>query len=181
MTVRFPNSSIIYCISLLLNGRLFLQQCLVLIREPKWSISWSTFCKQKKKKNEHAYAVEPPVTSPLYNGLLCGSGRQPIHWLFYNPLYNGHLKGNGHYYFKRVPNCQTNLSTTASFFSGLWTSQEWSWNLFRKACWWFIVAIVFRLCHLFCCSKHELSTTLIANVVNFVRFVPLTFWLKTLS
>ena len=101
MTVRFPNSSIIYCISLLLNGRLFLQQCLVLIREPKWSISWSTFCKQKKKKNEHAYAVEPPVTSPLYNGHFFGPGRQSIHWLLYNPLYNGHLKGNGRYCFNK--------------------------------------------------------------------------------
>ena len=41
-------------------------------------------------------------------------GGKSIHWLLLKPLYNG----NGHdHNWKRVPNCQNNLSTTASFFS----------------------------------------------------------------
>ena len=39
------------------------------------------------------------------------------------------------------------------------------------------VSIVF---HLYCCSKHKLSTILIAIVANLSRFVTLTFRLNTL-
>ena len=39
------------------------------------------------------------------------------------------------------------------------------------------VSIVF---HLYCCSKHKLSTILIAIVANLSRFVTLTFRLKKL-
>ena len=37
---------------------------------------------------------------------------------------------------KRVTNRENNFLTTASFFSGWWKSQEWSWNLLRMALWW---------------------------------------------
>ena len=39
------------------------------------------------------------------------------------------------------------------------------------------ILIVF---HLYCFSKHKLSTILIANVANLARFVTLTFWFKKL-
>ena len=34
--------------------------------------------------------------------------------------------------------------------------------------------------YMYCCSKHKLSTILLANVVNFARFVSLTFTFETL-
>ena len=34
---------------------------------------------------------------------------------------------------------------------------------------------IFILFHLYCCSKHKLSTVLIANVAKLSRFVTLTF------
>ena len=34
--------------------------------------------------------------------------------------------------------------------------------------------------YMYCCSKHKLSTILLANVVSFARFVSLTFWFETL-
>ena len=34
--------------------------------------------------------------------------------------------------------------------------------------------------YMYCRSKHKLSTILLANVVNFARFVSLTFWFETL-
>ena len=151
-----------------------------MIREPKWSISWSSFCKQKKKK-EHAYAVEPPVTSPLYNGHFFGPGRQSIHWLLYNPLYNGHLKGNGHYCFNKSVSPTAKLtSQQRPVFSA---ANEQVNNGHSEICFVRRVDDLSWQSYLDCViysaavRKHELSTTLTANVVNFVRFVPLTFWL----
>ena len=34
--------------------------------------------------------------------------------------------------------------------------------------------------HLYCCSKHKLSTILVASVASLASFVKLTFWFKTL-
>ena len=59
-------------------------------------------------------------------------------------------------------------------------NQERSRNLIRLVGCWSIVAIVFWLCHLYCFSKHKMSTILIANVANLARFVTLTFWFKKL-
>ena len=51
---------------------------------------------------------------------------------------NGHLSTTAtslkwQWPLKRVPNCQNNLSITASFFSDWWKCQEWSQNLIYMA------------------------------------------------
>ena len=35
--------------------------------------------------------------------------------------------------------------------------------------------------HLYCCSKHELSTILMANVANLAHFVTLTFFMSIIN
>ena len=78
---------------------------------------------------------------------------------------------------KRVPNCQKNLSITASFFSDWWKSQEseWSWNLIHMApCMMINQGRTLIVFHLWCCSRYKLI--LKANVACFVT---LTFWFKT--
>jgi len=111
MTVRFPNLPIFYCISFLLNGRLFYNSALFWYESRSDPYLGPLSANRKKKKNEHAYAVEPPVTSPLYNGHFFGPGRQSIHWLLYNPLYNSHLKSNGHYYFNKSVSLTAKLTS----------------------------------------------------------------------
>ena len=101
MTVRFPNSPIFYCISLHFYWTAAFFYNSALFWYESRSDPYLGPLSANRKKKEHAYAVEPPVTSPLYNGHSFGPGRQSIHWLLYNPLYNGHLKGNGHYCFNK--------------------------------------------------------------------------------
>ena len=82
---------------------------------------------------------------------------------------------------KNLPEEQTFWGTDPLFALG--GSQEWSWNLVRMSPWWLIAAIAFWLCsgHLYCYSKHKLSTLIIANVAGLSRFVTLTFWLALIQ
>ena len=73
---------------------------------------------------------------------------------------------------KRVPNCQNNLSTTASFFSDWWKSQEWSWNLMAR--WWLIEEIVLCLWSSYAAAvstNSPAATILIAKLANLAGFV----------
>ena len=75
---------------------------------------------------------------------------------------------------KRVPNCQNNLSTTASFFSDWWKSQEWSWNLIRMERWWLIEEIVLCLWSIYAAAvsiNSAAATILIAKLANLAGFV----------
>ena len=82
---------------------------------------------------------------------------------------------------KNLPEEQTFWGTDPLFALG--GRQEWSWNLVRMSRWWLIAAISFWLCsgHLYCYSKHKLSTLIIANVAGLSRFVTLTFWLALIQ
>jgi len=70
---------------------------------------------------------------------------------------------------KRVPNCQNNLSKTASYFQGLIKNSrmvmQFDLLMIKRGN---IILIVF---HLSCYSNHKFYTILIANAANFARLV----------
>ena len=68
---------------------------------------------------------------------------------------------------KHVPNCQNNLSTTASFFQGLMKKSfhPYSASEINRS------SRILIVLHLYCCSKHKLPTILVANAANLARFV----------
>ena len=88
------------------------------INKTKWTgLPWhSSFYK---------VTVEPPLIAPSVQRLLYFfPGGQSIHWLLFKPALQRQ---------RPLKFSTANLSTTASFFSDWWKSQEWSWNLIRMA------------------------------------------------
>ena len=76
---------------------------------------------------------------------------------------------------KRVRNCQNSLSKTAGFFKRLMKKSRMVMKLFDP--YGRLMTAINRLLilfHLYCCSRHKLSTILNANVWNRFRFVTLT-------
>ena len=86
-----------------------------------------------------SYEEVPPLPPDLFTTAtsFC-SGGQSIHWL----LFNSSLQRQRP--LKRVPNCQNNLSTMASFFSDWWKSRV-VMTLIGISRWWSIAASVFWL------------------------------------
>ena len=80
--------------------------------------------------------IAPPLTATSLQRPFFCPGRVHILTLVSIPLQR-------QWPLKRVPNCQNNSSTTASFFSDWWKSQEWPWNLIPMVRRWLIAAIAF--------------------------------------
>ena len=83
---------------------------------------------------------------------------------------------------KQVPNCPNNLSTTASFFSNRWKSQEWSWNLICMTRWWLVMVMcsihtapvrLYSFCLQYCLIAIKLRTS--KNYLHYSCILPLLF------